>query len=183
MHVWDKERFNRLESRIIATLEGKRPEVDVPFYRYLYSPDQEVMSIREFKKLRDRIKAKGYSSDCVYMSNIFIKSMDKLGLYSEKNLPSERGNREIISEDLERELPVLISEELITLLTNKDLAYCGILLRTGVLFPFVHISSILSKLEGHIRCCLVIPYPGNKEGEMLNYRGESVKSYYRGEVY
>ena len=86
MNVWDKERFNRLESRILATLEGKRPNVDVPFYRYLYSPDQEVMSIHEFKKLRDRIKAKGYSSDCVYMSNIFIKSMDNLGLYSEKNL-------------------------------------------------------------------------------------------------
>jgi hypothetical protein len=102
----------------------------------------------------------------------------------EKLQEFEKSDRRTIFEDLsnlDRGLPSLIANRLINHLKDKDISHCVILLRAGSIFPFVHVSSLLTMLEARVRCTLIIPYPG-KDGELLNYRGKSVRSYYRGEI-
>jgi hypothetical protein len=111
-----------------------------------------------------------------------LETLRKLDCLTDSFLKEERSNRKIIFHDLERELPKEIASSLSNHLTGKDFSHCAILIRAGALFPFVHMSNLLSLLEGYVKSTLVIPYPGNREGEILNYRGESIKSYYRGEI-
>jgi len=161
---------------------GKRYVIDVPFYIYLYRPELELECIREFKSLVIRLRKDGFRAETISLASLMIESLEQLGCLDEAILRKEGLRRKEIYEDLERELPREISQKIKNRLKDKEISYCAVLLRAGALFPFVHISSLLTQLEGSVRCTLIIPYPGNKEGNMLNYRGWSARTYYRGEI-
>jgi len=96
----------------------------------------------------------------------------------------EKEDRHTVFNDLSdtnKGLISVIAEILIDMLGEKDKSHCAIILRIGSLFPFVHVSSLLTFLEPKVKCTLLIPYPG-KDGEMLNYKGESLNNYYRGQI-
>jgi len=182
MSAWDSRRFRILECRIRETVTGKRHVIDVPFYIYLYKPELELECIREFKNLVIRLRKDKIIAETISLASLMIDSLEHLGCLDEQFLSEEKLRRKEIYEDLERELPKEIAKRLKNMLKNKDVSHCVILLRAGSLFPFVHISNLLTRLEGSVRCTLVLPYPGNKEGNMLNYQGRSVRTYYRGEI-
>jgi len=180
--VWNAECFNELESRVVATMRGLRPVIDVPFYIYLYEPRDELICLREFKDLVARLNAKGLSAENVSLSVLMVEALKDLGCLEESILLREDENRFVLSRDLERELPKEITQRLRNNLGGKDVSHCAVLLRASALYPFVHVSSLLSSVEGAVRCTLVVPYPGDKVGEMLNIKGSSVRKYYRAEV-
>lgn len=182
MIVWDSKRFKTLESRIRETVTGKRHVFDVPYYIYLYQPELELECLKEFSNLITRLRRDNISAEAISLASLMIDSLETLGCLNDVFLKKENQKREKIREDLERELLNEISERLRTMLKDKNISHCAILLRAGALFPFVHISNLLSRLEGSVNCTLVLPYPGNKEGNMLNYRGRSIRTYYRGEI-
>ena len=182
MSVWDSERFDTLEARIRETVAGKRHVIDVPYYVYLYKPEFELECLREFKNLVLRLRRDGISVEAISLASLMIDSLEYLGCLSEPFLRGEAEKREEISGDLERELAKEISDMLKVKLKGKDVSHCAIILRAGSLFPFVHISTLLGVLEGAVHCTLVVPYPGNKEGNMLNYHWENIRTYYRGEI-
>ena len=182
MSVWDSRRLKILEERIRETVSGGRHLIDVPYYIYLYKPELELECIKEFKNLVIRLKRDGISAETISLASIMIKALRDLGCLNEEFLKKENQRRKELCEDLKRELLKEISNRLKEMLKDKDVSHCAILLRAGALFPFIHISSLLTRLEGVVRCTLVLPYPGNKEGNMLNYYGTSIRSYYRGEV-
>ncbi len=181
--TWDNSRFQQLESRILLTVQGKRPSLDVPFIRFRYEPQDELRCISEFSALAKRLRVKEVSTELILLSERLLEALESMDIM--ENLEKfERTDRKSFFEDLanlEMGLPSLIAKKLSANLGDKDISHCAILLRVGSLFPFVHVSSLLTLLEGKVRCTLVIPYPG-KDGEMLNYKGMSVKSYYRGEI-
>ncbi|GAG52154.1 unnamed protein product, partial [marine sediment metagenome] len=39
MAVWDSTRFSQLEERVLATVSGQRPVLDVPYYILPYDPN------------------------------------------------------------------------------------------------------------------------------------------------
>ena len=180
--AWDVERFKLLESRVLDSVSGRRHVIDVPYYIYLYEPELELECLSEFNALVSRLQTKNVSAESVSLATLMLKSLAQLGCLKETFLRVESNNRPVILEDLERELSNEISQYLKDQLKGKDHTHCEVLLRAGALFPFVHMSSLLTSLEGSVRCTLVLPYPGNKEGEMLNYHGSSIRTYYRGEV-
>lgn len=180
--VWDTECFEDLESRVIATIRGLRPVIDVPFYVYLYEPQDELVCLREFGDFVSRLNSKGMSAESISLSALMIDSLRELGCLEESVLKSESDDRSVLARDLERELPKEIAKNLRSRFGDKDESHCVILLRASALYPFVHISSLLSSLEGVVRCTLVIPYPGNNVGEMLNVKGPSARRYYRAEI-
>ena len=182
MTAWDSERFKYLENQVRETVSGKRALIDVPYYIYLYRPELELECIKEFNNLVVRLKRDGVSAEIISLASLIIKSLEHLGCLDESFLKEESRRREEIFEDLERELLREISGRLKKRLKGKDISHCAVLLRAGALFPFIHISSLLTQIEGVVHCTLVLPYPGNKEGNMLNYRGRSIRTYYRGEV-
>lgn len=179
MIAWDKKRFEELEEKIKSTAKGER-HMDVPFYRYLYDPSLELVCLKEFKALdkrlnKCRIKTKMISLAALMLDS--IKSLDSVDLFFNK----EKEEWKSIEEDLKRELGKEILNRVKEEVRNNKLE-CIILTRAGALFPFVHVSTLLSGMEGEVNCIVVIPYPGNKEGEMLDYPSSNTMRYYRGEV-
>lgn len=180
--VWDNSRFQELESRIMHIIQTKRYPLDVPFYRFYYEPQLELRCISEFERLIKRLKAKGISAELIWLNKWLLDSLQSID--SIDNLIAfEQQDRKSIFDDLshpERGLVAIIAQRLTDHLFNKDISHCAILVRVGCLFPFVHISALLTLAEGKVRCILVIPYPG-KDGEMLNYGNSILTRYYRGE--
>ena len=179
--VWDEQRFAELERRVFATLRGEYVTGDLPFFRFLYGPGDgiEQTCIKEFQNLVMRIRAKGFSAECIYFSQLLIESLRDLDLLSEDVLRRESLERETFDLDLRNNLPQEISRRLINRLKEKDRKHCAILLRIGSLFPFVRASHILQKIDSIVNCVIVIPYPGSKEGEMLGHKSKESNAYYR----
>ena len=167
---------------MIATMRGLRPIIDVPFYVYLYEPRDELICLREFRDFVSRLNAKGMSAESISLSALMIEALRELGCLKEPVLKSEDKNRSVLAKDLGRELPREIAKHLRSRFGDKDESHCVILLRASALYPFVHVSSLLSSIEGAVRCTLVIPYPGNNVGVMLNVKGLGARRYYRAEI-
>jgi hypothetical protein len=144
--VWNTDCFSDLESRVMATMRGLRPVIDVPFYVYLYEPQDELVCLGEFRDLVARLNAKGLSAETVSLSAIMIEALRELGCLEESLLKSESQNRSVLARDLERELPKEITKALRSICDKKDESHCVILLRASVLYPFVHVSSLLSSI-------------------------------------
>jgi hypothetical protein len=180
--AWDSSKFSQLESTVMGYVTGNRRPIDVPFIRFRYDPGVELRCIREFSHLAERLKTQGTSVELISLSEWLIAMLKELGCFEEPFLQKEKDQRPEIAEDLGRELTKRISTRLGEQLKGREISSCAILLRVGSVFPFVHISSVLSSVEGVVRCTLVVAYPGSRDGEMLDYRGETIRSYYRGEV-
>jgi hypothetical protein len=179
---WDSSRFDILEMRIRESVAGKRHVIDVPYYIYLYDSELEVECLKHIKALASRLRRDNISVEIISLSSLMVDALQSFGCLDASILKNEEKVREEIAKDLERELLKEIAKRLKEKLKDKDISYCAILTRVGSLFPFVHISSLLTQLEGTVRCTLVILYPGNKEGKMLNYQWENIRTYYRGEI-
>ena len=182
MVPWDRDRFKVLEEKVTATLEGKRPTIDVPFYVYLYDPVEETLALERFTNLVRRLRTRNYSADTIWLSEMMVEVLERLKFLDPKGVKLEQEDRDTVKEDLERVLPEELASRLKERLKGRDVDHCAVLLRCGSLFPFAHVSSLLFKLTGSVNCTLVIPYPGNKEGRMLHEKGESVRNYYRAEI-
>jgi len=182
MAPWDENRFRRLEDVIVATMEKKRPVVDVPYYIYLYNPAEELRALDEFQNLELRLKTRGFSAEIIWIPDLMTFALKKFRLLDSKMVSQERERRDSVKSDLERILPEEITSQLKDKLKGKGVNHCAILLRCGALYPFAHVSALLSALEGFVRCTLVVGYPGDTEGQMLNEKGETIKSYYRAEI-
>jgi len=179
---WNSTRFELLETRIRESVAGKRHVIDVPYYIYLYDPELEVECLKHVKALASRLRRDGISVEIISLSSLMVDAFQSFGCLNASFLKDEEKKREEIAKDLERELLKDIARRLKEKLKDKDITHCAILTRVGSLFPFVHISSLLTQLEGSVHCTLVILYPGNKEGNMFNYRWENIRTYYRGEI-
>jgi hypothetical protein len=179
---WNSLRFEKLEMRIRESVAGKRHVIDVPYYIYLHDPELEVECLKHLKALASRLKRDGISVEMISISSLMVDALQNLGCLNASFLENEEKKREEIVNDLERELLKEIARRLKERLKDKNVSHCAILTRVGSLFPFVHVSSLLTQIEGTVRCTLVIPYPGNKEGNMLNYQWENIRTYYRGEI-
>lgn len=182
MPAWDSTRFSQLEERVLATVSGQRPILDVPYYIFPYDPILELRCLTECQALCHRLKAKGYSAEIISLAAWLVDALACLGCLDGDFPKHEAADRAMIQQDLERELPKLLSERLCVELADKPLAFCAVLVRLGSLFPFVHISTLLSAVEGHVGCTLVVPYPGSVDGEVLRFLNETEGSYYRAEV-
>jgi hypothetical protein len=182
MPTWDNARFAELEERVMATVTGRRPLLDVPYYILTYDPGLELRCLKECEALCKRLQARGHSAQVISLAAWLVDALEALGCLAPAFYKVEAKDRATVGQDLERELPKLLAERLALKLAGKDQAHCAVLVRTGALFPFVHVSTLLSAIEGHVRCTLVVAYPGGKEGETLRFLNETNGSYYRAEV-
>lgn len=182
MAPWNAEKFRRLENVLIATMEGKRPVIDVPYYIYLYDPAEELRALEEFENLERRLRTKGFSVEIIWMPDLMMSALKRFGFLGSDILSVESSQRARVKSDLERILPENTAFQLRDKLKGRGVDHCAIFLRCGALYPFAHVSTLLSSLEGYVNCTIVIGYPGDREGQMLNEKGENVRSYYRAEI-
>lgn len=185
------EVIQELESKVLGTLAGTyRPLDNFRLFRLQYPPHEEREAIRQFNELKDRLTSQGWPTQILSLHEVYQDAVANLvgchrkDLYNEMvHLETTRDHLELqtqLSEHLPDELGRLIVHKL-SGGSDKEVA---ILLRMGCLYPFLRSSSLVSSLEGKIRCTLILPYPGISLGALLDappmdprggyYRGESI---------
>ncbi|OGU54082.1 MAG: hypothetical protein A2V66_09605 [Ignavibacteria bacterium RBG_13_36_8] len=148
---------------------------------YTYHPNLEIIALKEFEKLHSRLVTNKFLVETISFASIFWNCETIIRL--EKNFFKYEQERKSLSDDISREVTKEIVDNLIKANLKKTSKECVILTKAGVLFPFIHISSILSGIETKVRATLAIPYPGTKEGHFLNYPSAVSQAYYRGEIF
>ena len=189
--VWSNL-MNELEEKVIGTIKGTfRPIDGIPFFIVQYTPEEEKEALRQFKLLVNRFSANKLSAEFISLTKILKETLIDLIGVNESTLEEKlkelenRQNRTELAQTLadQNNMPQKVSEILIKMLKNKPKNHIAILLRTGSLYPFVRISSILSRLENEIKCILVITYPSNIVGEMLGAKTFDLSGpYYHAEI-
>jgi hypothetical protein len=179
----NRKKFQRLEERVVETLEGRSPLMEVPYYLCVYHPKDELEILENFPNMVLRLKNKGFSAETIKLSDLMLDILSNSGLLSSEIIQNEEEMRE----ELERDLRRVLSKELVEVLKEKlkdmDVNHCAVLLRYGALWPFVHISHIFLSIEGSVKCTLVVPYPSAiGEGFPLNKKSKGIIDYYRAEV-
>jgi len=182
MPRWDRGRFKQLEDRVLATLAGRRTLLEVPIYIFPYSPILELRCLKECDELALRLRTKDYTAGVHSLAQWFVDAIEWLGALEPEGIQQEARDRDQVGEHLKREVPKLLSERMQKELGSKGSKYCAILVRTGALFPFAHISNLLSIVGPGIKCTVVIAYPGDREGPELRFLNETRHSYYRAEI-
>lgn len=181
----NREALQKLERKIIATLEGRNPLIEVPYYVCLYNPEYELEVLESFGQMVQRLKGRGYSAEVIMLSDLMLEILERHGLLTKEVFEKEEAMRGELEKELRDKLTRKrgkISDVLEERLKGKPLSHCAVLLRYGALWPFVHLSQIFIEIEGVVECTLVIPYPSEKGlGYPLNKRSEGVIDYYRAE--
>ena len=177
---WDHNRFKLLQEKVKDTLSGERPLIDVPYYIYCYEPSLELVALKEFRNLESRLKH-NFDIETISFGDLFWEGMKNAGFMSEKYAEYEV-NRESFADDISREVLKEIMNSLLFSQSGMNFTHGVILVKAGSLFPFIHLSNILSAIETKVKSTLIIPYPGTREGYLLNYTFPIAQTYYRGEI-
>lgn len=184
------EVMQELESKVEGTLRAAyRPLDNIPFFRVQYPPVEERQALREFKFLTERLRQKGWEADSVSLTELSRKALAALlncsteeVIENLKGLEKERDRKELqrlLSDYLPDEISNAIAEHYGKMSQNSVL----VLLRMGALYPFIRTSSLFSKLEGKVKCAVILPYPGISLGALLDAPpADPHGGYYRGEV-
>lgn len=180
-----------LYERVTGVLDGRyRPLDGVPFFRFLYSPQDELRALQEFRYLITRLKTNGYNAEMISLSSVLREALGSLiGATSEESLLAKLYEYECcyprteLAGRLSEHLPDEVVRQLLVRLQSFPARTCCILTRAGALFPFVRLSSLFWRLENKVPHVLVALYPGNEEGAMLgDHSFDRAAAYYRGEV-
>ena len=178
-----REKFQNLEERVVETLQGRSPLMEVPYYVCLYHPKDELEILESFSHMVLRLRSKGFSAETIKLSDLMLEILSDRGLLSSVTTGREEEMREELERDLRRVLSKELVETLKKMLKDKDVGHCAVLLRYGALWPFVHLSHVFLSIEGSIHCTLVVPYPSDiGAGYPLNERSKGIIDYYRAEV-
>jgi len=179
----NRESFGKFEERLVETLKGKTPLLEVPYYICLYHPKDELDALDCFNNMVLRLCNKGFSAETMSFSQLMLDCLSESGLLSPEILGDEEQIREELERSIRNRLPEQLVEALTNRLANKDVSYCAVLLRIGALVPFVHLKYLLQSIDNVIHCTLVIPYPSDiGTGHILNEMNDDSIEYYRAEV-
>jgi len=179
----NREAFRQLEERVVETLKGKTPLLEVPYYVCLYHPRDELEILENFSNMVLRLRNKRFSAETIKLSDLMIEILDESGMLSSEITKNEEEMREELARDLRRVLSVGVVEALKERLKEREISHCAVLLRYGALWPFVHLSHIFLSLNGCVQCTLVVPYPSDiGAGYPLNERSKGIIDYYRAET-
>jgi len=191
--TWDTKRFEELIRQIRSSLKGRPTSAGVPFFIYVYNPQEERICIRNFENLARRFENEGFCIQLVYLGRVLIQALRETPYLTPRGLEVERESRDDLRRELSRILPQKIAdillngrEGIVESLKGEEAKGKGaFLLRAGALFPFVHISQILAHLENKTRQTIVVPFPGSidpSHTERLRFLNETVGTYYRAVV-
>mgnify|MGYP000400976462 CR=1 FL=1 len=184
------EIMRELEEKLRGTLEGRyRPRDGVPFFRVQYPPAEEREALRRFRELAQHVQRWGHPVYLIRMTEVLREAMARLIGCGEKDLPErlvgleKTLSRRELRQRLAEHLPRRCTEVLVGRLRDADRRSVAVLARTGALYPFVRPSTLLSGLEGRIRCAVVLAYPTGTIGSFLDAEPAGGQGgYYRGET-
>lgn len=191
---WDSTSFELLRSEVESSLKGARPPGGVPFFVYVYDPHEETRCLRHMTAAARAVEGDGRHVQVVYLGQILAHVLRRTLYLSEPGKRAEARDRPGTLRELSRPegLPVRITAALLDGvdgvcegLRGGSQGQCVFLLRAGALYPFVHVSQLLDRLENQTSWTVVVPFPGSHNParpETLRFLNETDGPYYRARI-
>lgn len=195
--TWNRERFSEFQRRVKECVQGRRPASGTTFFLYVYDPTEERRCIENMKQFASTLQRDGHTVHIVWTGQLMARILAKRGYAPEVLREIEGKSRERLldpSSGLSRPKGGLADDLAEALLKGMHEApslsggsqdEVVFLLRTGALYPFIHISQIMSKLENETDRTLCIAFPGSldprKDG-VLRLLNEGTGRYYRATI-
>ena len=195
--VWKREDFEKFMQRIRACAGGAKPPSGTTFFLLVYDPREERKCNENMKQFERALQADGIDTKMVWMGQLMGRALRRRGYTPEALRELEASGRSAfldptsglarskggLADDL---VDALLSGELGTApLRGGTQSQVTFLLRTGALYPFVHVSEILSRLENQTQRTVGVAFPGNRDssGEsLLRFLNEGTGRYYRATI-
>lgn len=190
---WDSEAFDRLKQEVEASIRGRTPPTGVPFFVYLYDPADEIQCLRNCEKLASALDREG-TVQTVYLGQLLAHVLRNTLYLSDGGRQAEERSPERIVQELSRPqgLPAMLTsalldgvDDLVWPLRGGTQDQVAVILRTGAMYPFAHVSQLLNGLENHTSWTVVVAFPGSrhpKRPDSLRFLNETEGSYYRARV-
>ncbi|MFA0740910.1 MAG: hypothetical protein DFNUSKGM_001017 [Candidatus Fervidibacter sacchari] len=186
------EVISELESKLVDTLKGTFTPMDgVPFFRVMYPPREEREALRQFNLLADRLNQQGWQTVQISLTEAMKEALASLlgcgvdKLAERLKEEERRRDQNELKSNLAEHLPPEMAKMVIAHIDSHGLSKKGVafLVRTGTIYPFMRPSHLLARLEGKVKCAIVIAYPGTSVGAFLDSEHASLYGgYYRGEI-
>ncbi|APX96813.1 hypothetical protein BB347_09375 [Natronorubrum daqingense] len=180
-----QSRMEELESLTIDNRERIGRRTGVPFIVFTYDPKDELSVDDTVEAYVKKLRNRGQSVERIDMRDLVFTLLEEeriLDAVIEKEQANEGELREGLSSVLlggRTDEQGLIAETIKDRIDDVDTA---VVYRTGVLYPFAGISSILMQLENEIETPFVVFYPAVKEDKSLKFLDKTEGTYYRARV-
>jgi len=195
--VWKREDFEEFMSRVRACAAGARPSSGTTFFLFVYDPKEERKCIDNMKQFKEALEGNGTKANIVWVGQLMVRVLQRRGYTPEILRDLEAHGRERLREPVSGLTATKggLADDLVGALISGELgtpplgggaqSEVALLLRTGPLYPFVHVSEILSRLENRTQRTLGVAFPGSRDptGEsILRFLDEGTGRYYRATI-
>jgi hypothetical protein len=180
-----RSRMEELEVLTIDNRDRIGRRTGVPFIVFTYDPDNEHSMENTIDGYVQKLEARGQTVELIDIRDLVFSILHEQGILErviekEKTAPDELG--EGLSTALlggRTDKHGKITAAIIERIDNADTV---VVYRTGILYPFAGVSSILTQLENAIETPFVVFYPAVKEGKSLRFLDKTEGTYYRARV-
>ena len=180
-----RSRMEELETLTIDDRDQVGRRTGVPFIIFTYDPGAELSMESTITGYVKKLEARGQTVQLIDIRDMVFSILKEQGILEyvvekEKTRPDEL--REGLSSALLGGRTDKQGTITSAILERVDEADTAVVYRTGMLYPFAGVSSILMQLENAINTPFVVFYPAVKEGKSLRFLDKTEGTYYRARV-
>jgi len=179
------DRIDELEDLITNRFHEIGKRSGVPFIIFPYPPSSGLRMEKKIDSFVDRLEFEDKDVVTINMREVFFSILKERGLI-DSVIEMEKERKEELSDALRPVFFEGVGDDLGDLpksvLEKKDEGDLIVLHQLGILYPFSSLSSILTELENKVEKPVVAFYPAEKDGQELEFLGETDGSYYRAKV-
>lgn len=180
-----RSRMEELETLTIDKRDRIGRRTGVPFIVFTYDPDDELSMESTIEGYVNKLEARGQTVELIDIRDLVFNILQEQGIL-DRVIEKEKEAPEELGEGLSTALlggrtddRGKITSVIIDRIKDADTA---VVYRTGILYPFSGVSSILMQLENAIETPFVVFYPAIKEGKSLRFLDKTEGTYYRARV-
>jgi len=180
-----QSRMEELEELTIDNRGQIGRRTGVPFVVFTYDPDDELSMESTIDGYVKKLQARGQTVELIDIRDVVFsilkdqRILDRV-VDKEKSAPEELG--EGLSTALLGGRTDSLGKIASTIIDRVEDVDTAVMYRTGILYPFAGVSSILMQLENEIDTPLVVFYPAIREGKSLRFLDKTEGTYYRARV-
>lgn len=190
---WDSRAFAELGDEVDASARGRSPASGVPFFLFLHDAAEEARCVREFERLAAALE-RSFSVQVVYLGKLMAAVLRKTLYPGDVGRRAEERGLERVAQELSRPagLPGMLTSALlddtsdgVEPLRGGSQDRIALLVRTGAIYPFAHVSQLLNGLENQTNWTVVVAFPGSRHPQRpdsLRFLDETEGPYYRARV-
>jgi hypothetical protein len=173
-----RDKFEELAELLITQWDNLAQGTGVPFVRLLYHPDEELEAREHTTVLKAKLKKAGFSPFEIRCGEYPFKYYQQKKLIDLRLSTAEDRPAEAVDEMGKHAQEELLGEIIrqAEIATDKTVI---LLTETGMLYPFAHLSGVLSGCENKVHVPLIILYPVTIEEDNILFMGKREPGYYR----